>query len=204
MKKILVFLLILMFACVGYFVFFYESKEIVNYPSNGETIVAFGDSLVEGVGSTVEGGFVTMLSEKIDTPIINLGKSGDTTIDGLKRIDEVLDKNPKIVLVLLGGNDYLRKIPQEETFANLEKIITTIQKEGSMVILLGVRGGVIKDDYKDDFESLAKKLGTAYVPNVLDGLFANPEFMSDTIHPNDEGYKMIADKIYPVVTDLLE
>lgn len=193
-----------MFICVGYFVFTHDNKNIVNYPSSGETIVAFGDSLVQGVGSTVDGGFVTMLSKKVNTPIVNLGVRGDTTIDGLARVDEVLDKNPKIVLLLLGGNDYLRKIPQEETFANLETIIETIQKEGSIVILLGVRGGVLKDSYKDDFESLANEFGTAYVPNVLDGLFAHPELMFDTIHPNDEGYEIIAEKVYPVVTNLIK
>ncbi|MCB9815405.1 arylesterase [Candidatus Nomurabacteria bacterium] len=187
-----------------YISFFRDTTKIVNYPSAGTAIVAFGDSLVEGVGSTKGNDFVSLLSDTTGQSIQNLGVSGDTTRDGLARVDEVLNLKPKIVLLLLGGNDYIKKIPKEETFSNLEKIITEIQEEGSIVILLGVRGGVLKDEYKNEFKALAKETGSAYVPNVLDGLLGYPSLMHDSIHPNNDGYKIIAEKIYPVIIELLE
>ena len=61
-------------------------RNITNYPSNGTDIIAYGDSLIEGVGSTAGGGFVSILSNKIGRPIINLGHKGDTTYEGLERI----------------------------------------------------------------------------------------------------------------------
>jgi len=174
-----------------------------NVPSNGTTIVAFGDSLVAGVGATAGNDLVSQVAAAVGEPIVNLGNSGDTTRDALARIDTVLAQDPKVVLVLFGGNDFLQNIPETETFANLETIIKTIQGSGSAVLLLGVRGGVLRDNYKSEFADLAQTYGTAHVSDVLDGLITNPDLMSDRIHPNDTGYQLIADRITPVLTQLL-
>lgn len=184
--------------------FFADTYEIKNYPSSGDTLVAFGDSLVRGVGSTEGNDFVSLLSKRFNTPILNLGHPGDTTAEALLRIDEVLSKNPKIVMVLLGGNDFLKRISKAEMLSNLEQIITMIQNRGAIVILLGVRGGLITDNYESDLKSLAEKTGSAYVSNVLKGLIGNPKYMSDSIHPNDAGYAIIADRIYPVLEKTLK
>lgn len=190
-------------AVVGFYLFF-GGAEIKNYPSvNSGPIVAFGDSLVEGVGSS-GGGFVSILSEKIGEPIINLGHSGDTTRDGLSRLQEVLDQKPSITILLLGGNDYLRKIPPEETFRNLETLVSKLQEAGSIVVLLGVRGGLFIDHFDEDFEDLAERTETVYVPNILAGLLNDKKLMSDTIHPNDAGYTLIAEKIYPELKKVLQ
>jgi len=185
---------------------FSQTSDIKNYPSKGTGVIAFGDSLVVGVGSAQKGGFVSKLSNYIGEPIKNYGRSGDTTTDALMRVNGVLkdDPNPKVVLVLLGGNDYLQKIPEEKTFQNLGLIITTFQNQGAVVVLLGVRGGVLRDGREEKFKKLAEDYQTAYVPDVLDGLFGNGEFMSDAIHPNDKGYEKISKKVYPVVTEVIQ
>ena len=177
--------------------------KILNYPSNGTDMIAFGDSLVEGVGSTDGNNFVSLLSKRIDLPIVNLGKSGDTTAQGLARINELDQYHPKIVLLLLGGNDHLKKIPIAETFDNLGEIIENIEGRGAVVLLLGVRGNLIGDKFKAEYEKLRNKYQTAYVPDVLSGLFGDTRYMSDEIHPNDAGYAKIADRIYPVLFNLL-
>lgn len=183
---------------------FFNKNEVTNYPSNGKDIIAFGDSLVVGVGaSDPSQGFVSKLSKEVGRPIINLGVSGNTTRDGLERLSQLDKHNPKVVLLLLGGNDYLRKIPEEETFSNLEKIIQDIHSRGAVVVLLGVRGGLLSDKFESDFERISGKHQTAYVPNVLDGLITNQRYMADAVHPNDWGYQMIADKVYPVLEKVL-
>lgn len=192
-----------MVVIVGIFIFLPETT-IKNYPSRGSTIVAFGDSLVEGYGASPGNDFVSVLSQDISEPIINLGVSGNTTELGLSRIDAVLAKDPKIVILLLGGNDYLRRIPRETTEANLRTIIERIQAKGAMVVLLGVRGGVLLDGFDAMYENLADMYGTAYVPDVLDGLFENNQLMSDGIHPNDAGYKIIAGRVAKELRPLLE
>jgi acyl-CoA thioesterase-1 len=182
----------------------FQGPQIKNLDSSGTAIVAFGDSLVQGVGATPGNDLFSLLSIQIGQPIINLGKSGDTTADALNRIDSVLAQNPKLVIVLLGGNDYLKRIEQDQTFKNLQTIVKKIQDGGAAVLILGVRGGLLRDTYNARFEDFAKENGTAFVPNVLDGLLGNKELMSDQIHPNDKGYRMIADKVRPILTSILK
>lgn len=180
-------------------IFWDREVTIKNYPPATGSIVAFGDSLVEGVGSPSTEGFILPLSEMLGEKIINMGVSGDTTVDGLNRLDKLIAEKPRVVLILLGGNDYIRKISSEKTFNNLRTIINTVQESGAVVVLLGVRGGLLSDSYEKSFEKLAEETGSAYVPDVLDGLFGRPALMSDAIHPNTEGYQRIAEKVYPIL-----
>ena len=184
---------------------FMEHYPITNYPPRGTRIVSFGDSLMVGIGASApEVGFIPLLAERAGTQIINKSISGNTTADGLMRLDaDVISEEPDIVLLLLGGNDYLKQIPREETFANLRSIITKIQSTGAVVIVLGVRGGLLNDHFARDFKSLAEDTGALYVPNVLDGIFGVSELMSDQIHPNDRGYLKIVDKVAPSLMGLL-
>lgn len=184
--------------------YFLRAENITNYPSQGIDIIAFGDSLVDGVGSTNGNDFVSLLSQKIGLPIINLGHSGDTTIDGIERIKELDDYDPKVVILLLGGNDHLKKIPVADTHKNLAVLIENIQSRGAIVLLLGVRGGLFNDRFDTEFEKLRDTYNTAFVSDVLDGLFGNAKYMSDPIHPNDSGYKIITERIYPILTGVIK
>jgi lysophospholipase L1-like esterase len=166
-------------------------------------IVAFGDSLVYGTGSS-GGGFVKLLERGIGRPIENLGVPGDTTADGLARIDEVLDLDAGVVIVLLGGNDFLRQVPQDTTFANLSTIIERLQDDGAAVLLAGVRGGLVRDHFAARYEELADRHGTAYVHDVLDDTFGVDGYMADQVHPNDAGYRVIADRMLPVLQQMLQ
>lgn len=195
--------IVILVALFAFFVFSGKESAVHNYPSAGTDIIAFGDSLVQGVGATEGNDFVSLLSKKIGRPIVNLGVSGDTTAQGLARIGELDRFRPQVVLLLLGGNDHLRKVPIEETFANLGKIIENIHARGAIVLLLGVRGSLLGDKFEEEFEKLHEQYETAHVPDVLSGLFGHGEYMSDTIHPNNLGYAKIAERIYPVLLHLL-
>ncbi len=184
--------------------FFFRPWPIKNYPSASHgPILMFGDSLVAGVGATPGNDLPSAVGKLVGVPVLNYGVSGDTTRDGLARLDTAVAENPKVALVLLGGNDFLQKIPRAETFANLEKIVTTFQSHGAMVILLGVRSGLLGGGADSEYEALAKKTHSAYVSDVLAGIFAHSALMSDAIHPNDAGYAEITKRIAPVLKKLL-
>lgn len=188
-----------------FFINLNKSSQIKNYPSNGKDIIAFGDSLIFGQGaSSDDKNFISLLSQRIGKKIINLGIPGNTTQDALDRINELEKYNPKVVIVLIGGNDYLKKVPIETTFKNLEKIIKKIQDSGSVVLLLGVRGGLLTDKFDTEFEKISSKYHTAYVSDVLSGLVTNMQYMSDAVHPNDLGYQKIADRVYPVLLKIIK
>ncbi len=190
-------------AAVLAYLFIFRTAPITNYPSSGTDIIAFGDSLVFGTGATKGNDFVSLLSQRIGQPIVNVGHPGDTTADGLARLHDIDRYKPKVVLLLLGGNDYLRRVKSEETFANLGKIIDDLHKRGAIVLLLGIRGGVLRDNFDAEFKKLHTTYQTAYVSNVLDGLLGDQTLMSDNIHPNDLGYAKVADRVEPVLKQLL-
>lgn len=203
MKKILVFVLLAV-ALVALYVVLTPTK-ITNYPSSKTgPIVAFGDSLVFGTGATTPGGFVSMLSEKLNTKIINEGVPGNTTADARERIDTILSHDPKIVILLIGGNDYLRNIPESTTEENISFIISRLHQQGIIVVLLGVRGGLLTDTFDDMFTRLAKKHQTAFVKNVLAGIITKREYMSDAIHPNEKGYELIAERVSEEIEGIVD
>lgn len=183
---------------------FFKNPSIKNYPTPNTPIVIFGDSLARGYGSTPGNDIASLLSKKLGKTVINLGVDGNTTVDGLARLDQVTALRPGIVLISLGGNDFLRKISRANTEANLSSIIEKLQDEKAIVVLLGVRDQAIFDDAAPMYERLAKKYQTAYVPNILSGLIADSRYMFDAIHPNDAGYAKIVERIYPVVIDLVK
>jgi acyl-CoA thioesterase-1 len=174
-------------------------------PTAGDTIVAFGDSLIAGVGASPGHDLPSVLSRRLNVPVINAGRSGDTTAAALGRLERgVLARNPRLVLVLLGGNDILRRVPREETLENLERIVTRIRDRGAGVVLATVEIDVITGRDGRAYEALAARTGAALVPDVLAGLLGRREHMSDGIHPNDRGYEIMADRIEPVMRELLE
>jgi len=197
--------LLLSIAVIGVIVYFiwrifFHIAPITNFPPRGDKIVAFGDSLVEGVGSTDGNDLVSLIAVQIGKPILNAGKSGDTSEVALGRLDiDVLRHDPDVVIVLLGGNDYLRRVPKAETFENISTIVEKIQEKGAVVVLLGVRGGVLQDNFDTEYGRIAKKYNTFYVENVLQGLLGHPEYMFDGIHPNNAGYKKIAERVTEVM-----
>lgn len=184
---------------------FTSQYPITNYPPKGTTIVALGDSLTLGVGaSDTAHGYISVLEKRLNVSIMNKGVNGDTTENAAKRLQkDVLDLHPNIVLIFLGGNDYLKQVPEAETFRNLRSIIERTQGSGATILLVGVRGGLLRDKFDTEFSTLAKDTGSLFVPNALGGILDDPKLMSDQVHPNDAGYLKIADKIAPTLEGLI-
>jgi acyl-CoA thioesterase I len=187
------------------FWFFHDTNPRAAKPTAGSAIVAFGDSLVEGRGATPGHDFVTLLSRRLSVPIVNAGRSGDTATTALDRLDAaVLSRNPRLVIVLLGGNDFLRRVPTDETFRSLSTIVERIRQRGAAVVLVGVSVGLISDPYAGKYDALARRTSSGLVPDILEDIIGRADRMSDSIHPNDRGYAIIADRIEPAVRDLIE
>jgi len=173
------------------------------YPRD-KVVVAFGDSLTRGYGTPPGKNFVTFLSEYTDLPIINSGKTGDTTSDALVRLKEdVLDYNPDVVLVLLGGNDFFEGYTEEVVRANLRTILRRIKQNGARIILIGGSKQIVPN-YESTFERLAYDEQVAgYVPNILGGILFRKDLLFDTIHPNERGHEIIAGRILPILERVL-
>lgn len=182
-------------------VFIFPNREY----SHNQIIIAFGDSLTRGYGAPPGENFVTYLSEYVKIPIINAGKTGDTTSDAMIRFKEdVLDKNPDIVLLFLGGNDYLKNdFPADVIEANLLAMIKGLKKISAKTILIG-GSSEINSSYEKIFQKLyLEKKVDAYVPNVLSGVLQRKDMLFDSIHPNSKGHEEIAKRILPALEKIL-
>jgi acyl-CoA thioesterase-1 len=178
---------------------------IRNLRSAGQTIVCFGDSLTEGVGAGQGEDYPSVLSRLIAAPVVNAGHRGDTTATALERLaSDVLDKNPRLVIVLLGGNDFLRQVSIGDTRKNLEAIVPRIQERGAMVVITGMKLGLFTDEYGAMMKDIAEKFGALLVPQVTKGILTDSKLKSDPIHPNGAGYRLIAERIAEKVRPLLE
>jgi acyl-CoA thioesterase-1 len=194
------FLATVFFACGGE-----NFDKIRNIGSTGETIICFGDSLTEGVGAGEGEDYPSALSRHLATPVVNAGRRGDTTADALERLsDAVLSKNPRLVILLLGGNDFLRQLPPVQTRKNLEEIVRQVQARGAMVAIAGLKLGWFTDEYGAMFEEMAAQSGALYIPQVLKGILSSSSLRSDPIHPNGAGYGLIADRIAEKIKPLLQ
>ena len=178
--------------------------DVRNLDSLGDTVVCFGDSLTEGVGAAPGEDYPSVLGRQLGLPVINAGRRGDTTGEALRRLEsDVLERNPRLVVVLLGGNDLLRQIPLVETRQNLDEIVGRIQARGAMVVLAGMKLGLFADEYSPMFQEIAERSGALYVPQVLKGILSDSKLKSDPIHPNGTGYRRIAERLAEKIKPLL-
>lgn len=193
---------VIILGLLGYY--FQSAAPVKNIPlRKSGPILFFGDSLVEGVGATAGHELPALLAKRLGESVLNYGVAGNTTRQGLVRTGEAIDEHPRLVLILLGGNDFLQKVPRDETFANLKKIITAFQTDGAAVVFIGVRSGIIGGGADDRYEAAAKETQSRYVEDALQGVFGDPALMSDAIHPNDRGYEKIADRLTPIIRALI-
>jgi acyl-CoA thioesterase-1 len=169
---------------------------VTNLRSSGSGVIAFGDSLTFGYGAAPGEDYPARLSSQIGAPVENAGVSGDTTETALARLDrDVLAKNPRIVIVGLGGNDYLQQVPIATTEVNLRSIVRRIHGGGAMVILLGFEFPSLNARYDTMYERVAEEERTLLVPGVLSGILTDSNLRSDAIHPNARGYELMAKRL---------
>jgi acyl-CoA thioesterase I len=178
-------------------------------------IVAFGNSLTAGLGVAPNQSYPAQLQRTLDSAgyayrVVNAGVSGDTTAGGVRRVSWVLNSTPAIVILELGGNDGLRGLSLQETKANLERIIQQLQQASVTVVLAGMKlPPNYGKDYTAEFEALyhavAKQYHLTLIPFFLDGVAGSSSLnQADGIHPTGEGYRIIVERVFPVLEPLLE
>jgi acyl-CoA thioesterase-1 len=178
-------------------------------------IVAFGNSLTAGLGVAPEKSYPGQLQLKIDASgykfrVVNAGVSGDTSSQGVNRLQTILDLRPALVIVELGANDGLRGLPVGATRANLEIIISRLQEAEVEVVLTGMEmppnyGPVYTGTFRRIFPEIAMKYHAVLMPFFLEGVAGNPDLnQGDGIHPTEEGYSIVAENIWRVVAPLLK
>jgi acyl-CoA thioesterase I len=177
-------------------------------------IVALGNSLTAGSGVDPAQNYPSKLQARIDGAgysyrVINAGVSGDTSAQGLNRIQSIVMLHPAIVIVELGGNDGLRGLPPEATRQNLAAIISRLQFIGAKVILAGMQmppnyGPQYTNAFRTLFKDLSKQYQAYLITFFLEGVGGHAELnQEDGIHPTAEGYDIVVENVWKVLKPLL-
>ncbi len=174
---------------------------------NRPVLVTFGDSLTAGVaGRSYPEDLQDLLDQNgLAYRVDNQGVSGDTTTDGLARIDNVVAAHPRLVVLEFGGNDGLRGVPVSATEKNLDQMIRTLQKDSIPVVLLGITlPPNYGPDYVKPFTAMFPKLAQHYhlklMPFLLAHVYQDQGLMQpDGIHPNGEGNKIVARDVFNLI-----
>jgi len=177
-------------------------------------VVVLGDSIAAGLGLPSDQSFPALVQRRIDAAglgfeVVNAGVSGDTSAGGVRRLDWALDGNVRVLVLELGANDGLRGLSVDEMARNLSTIIGRARARGVQVLVCGMEappnfGPDYTRQFRAAFARVAREHDARFIPFVLDGVAGVPALnQGDGIHPNAEGARRVADRVFTALTPLL-
>jgi acyl-CoA thioesterase I len=193
-----------------------DSSPASDTPADGRpVIVAFGDSLTAGYGADPGESYPDYLEKDLNAQgyryqVINQGISGNTTKDGVDRLEDALRLKPVVVIVAFGGNDGLRGLPIASTRENLDQIVATLQHSGAKVVLGGITlppnyGPDYIRQFNQTYALLAAKYHVPLLPFLLQDVYGVAGSMQgDGIHATDQGNAQVARNLLPLIVPLLK
>ena len=178
-------------------------------------VVCFGDSLTAGYGADDGQSYPDYLQKALDHDgyhyrVVNEGISGNTTKDGVDRLDQVVAMKPEVVVLEFGGNDGLRGLKVQTTRTNLATMITGLKQGGAKVVLAGITlppdyGADYVNSFTSSYPTLAKKYSVPVLPFILKDVYGVHGMMqADNIHATDKGNEVVARNVLPLVEPLLK
>lgn len=171
-----------------------------NYLFPDSIILAFGDSITYGTGVSFENSYPSVLAKITGMTVINAGIPGETIAEGLARLPRVVEEySPQLVLLCEGGNDILQGRGEEEIEQDLREMVLFLQDRFMDVVVIGVPALNLSARVPGFYKDVAKDLNVPYDVKIMRKVLYDPSLKSDHIHPNEEGYRIIAERITAVI-----
>ncbi|MBW1939268.1 MAG: arylesterase [Deltaproteobacteria bacterium] len=192
----------LLFPIVALALLYSCGKDTPRLPKLSEdaVILAFGNSLTYGNGAERNESYPAILENLSGKRIVNAGIPGELSAKGLQRLSEILNEHePELLLLCHGGNDLLRRHELAKTAINLKKMVLMARERGVSVVLIGVPrlGFTLKT--ADFYNQIAEEMELPFEDGILEEILSNRDLKSDTIHPNREGYRLMAEAVYKLL-----
>jgi acyl-CoA thioesterase I len=168
----------------------------------GSTVLVLGDSLSYGTGAAEHQDYPTLLAQNTGWNMINAGVPGDTSEQGLARLPALLEEHqPTLLMIVLGGNDFLKKVPLSQTVANLNNMIQMGQSKSITTILVAIPDyqpvkaafGGLSDHAL--YATLAKETQTPLIEDVFSPVLSKNALKADYVHPNAQGYRQVEERL---------
>jgi len=168
----------------------------------GASVLAIGNSVTFGTGAEKGHDFPAKLAAMTRWTIHNHGIPGDTAAGVSERIVAALaETQPVLVLLEIGGNDFMRRTPEAEVKERIRTILKQIRSQGIPVVLVAVPQfsplGAVLGRLPDAplYAELGREEQVAVVSDVLGDVLSEDKLKADAIHPNSAGYKQLAEGI---------
>lgn len=177
--------------------------------AKGATVLALGDSLTEGVGTSPQTAYPEVLAAMTGWNVINAGVSGDTSAGALSRLAGLLSKHqPKLVLTCIGGNDFLHQVDESRTRSNIKAICEKIKASNAQNMLIAVPKisllAATLSHLSDHpmYQQIAKETDIPLQEGGWSEVLSNASLRSDRIHANKEGYALFAQRLAKSLRDV--
>jgi lysophospholipase L1-like esterase len=159
-------------------------------------VLAFGDSLTYGTGASEAESYPAQLERVIGRRVVREGVPGEVSAQALARLPSALEEHqPKLLVLCIGGNDFLRNLGQAGVAANVRRMIAMAKQKGSDVLLLGTPEKGLFVSPPKFYAQIAKELGIPYEGKVIGEILRDSDLKSDPIHPNARGYRLMAERV---------
>lgn len=191
-NSILLFILLLITSC--------SSSPRLSPLSPDARVLVFGDSITYGTGAAENESYPSVLQGIISRTVINAGIPGETTAEGLRRLPSAIDEyRPALMILCLGGNDFLRKLDEGAAAKNLREMVRLAKGKGVDVVLVGVPRLGLSLTVPEFYKEIAGEFNIPYEGKILRSILSKGNLKSDYIHPNAQGYRKMAEAIAEVL-----
>ncbi len=165
-------------------------------------ILAFGDSLTHGNGAKENESYPSVLQDLTGRKVINAGISGEESAAGLNRLPGVLEKHkPQMLILCHGGNDLLRKKDINKMESNIRNMIQLAKDKNIPVVMLGVpKPGLFLSSF-EVYKKIAESMKVVFIEDLIPDVLGDNGLKSDTVHPNKDGYRVMAETINSVLIE---
>ena len=172
-----------------------ERPKLERLPSDA-VVLAFGDSLTYGTGATEAESYPAQLEQLIGRRVVRAGVPGELTAQALARLPEMLDEHaPRLLLLCIGGNDFLRRLGNQQAEGNVRAMVKLARGRGVEVLLIGTPEPGFAVTPPPFYAAIAKEFRLAYEDGAIGDVLKDNALKSDPIHPNARGYRIIAERV---------
>ena len=172
-----------------------EDAKLERLPAEA-VVLAFGDSLTYGTGAGEGDSYPEQLERLIGRRVVRAGVPGEVTTQALARLPALLDEHaPKLVLLCIGGNDFLRRLGKAQAEQNVREMVKLARGRGVEVLLIGTPEPGFSVTPPGFYALIAEEFGLPYEGEVIGEVLRDASLKADPIHPNAQGYRIIAERI---------
>jgi len=166
-------------------------------PLPGDAVIlAFGDSLTFGTGASEDESYPAQLESLVGRRVVRAGVPGEITAQSLARLPAALDEHaPKLLLLCIGGNDFLRRAGNAQAEQNVRAMVKLARNRGIGVLLIGTPEPGLMVTPPAFYAGIAEEFDLPYEGGVIGEVLRDAALKSDPIHPNARGYRVIAERV---------